>query len=192
MTTGSERVSEEWWSVLKDMDAEGVPVHVNEGHRTMARQAQLVREQGRYPNGVGGYGTGAAAPSPSAPHIRLGRVDHAIDFGGDAARIVRELEKRGIKAWRPMSKEPWHVEVDAGDLEAYHHRYTKSYKPGKAPKDAVRIVKAHLKKHGYKGIKMDGRQGLVYRLALGRFRRKHKLGHSSALTPTTWRLLREG
>lgn len=187
MTTGPERVSLPWWVVLKDMDAQHVDIHVNEGHRTLERQAELVREKGLWSLS---NQTGAAAPSANAPHIRTGRIDHALDLGSDTRTAIRALYARGIHAQAPIVREPWHIEANPDDLRRYYNRFTNYYEPKKAPGDVVRVVKAHLRRHGYKGLKMDGKQGLVYRMALGRFRHKHGLGRSSTLTPLTWEYLR--
>lgn len=119
-----ERVSKEWRRALLDAHKAGVKFNVNEGHRTMARQAGLVREMGSYPYGKAGYGTGAAAPSSTAPHIRVGRIDHAIDCDG-AVALVTWLRKQGIYAIRPMSKEPWHIEAPASYLSRYYTKRTK-------------------------------------------------------------------
>lgn len=137
-----ERVSVPWYNVLMVLRARGVKFNVNEGHRTMARQAQLVREMGRYPYGKAGYGTGAAAPSSTAPHIRVGRIDHAIDAEpGD--RVVAELRRLGIDAVRPMSKEPWHIEAPADDLRRVSDKRKRRF---------PRIKNALKKRAKYKGL----------------------------------------
>jgi hypothetical protein len=171
-----------------DMYAAGVDVHVNEGHRTLARQAELVREKGLY-NRYTNPG-GAAAPSPNAPHIKVGHIDHAIDFR-NAAGVHKALSRRGIRSYFTVSTESWHLEPDAGDLRRYAHRMTKSYKANRGPRDVILVVKHHLRKHGYKGFKMNGHHGMFYRIQLARFRRKHHLGNTSALGPATWRKLRD-
>lgn len=136
-----ERVSSEWYTILMALRASGVKFNVNEGHRTMDRQAQLVRELGRYPNGKAGYGTGAAAPSPSAPHIRVGRIDHAIDCDNPAG-VVTGLRKLGVAATRPIAKEPWHIEAPEAHLR----------KAAKRAKISTQIKNAVKKRTKYRGL----------------------------------------
>jgi hypothetical protein len=82
----------------------------------MAEQAALVRQKGVWsPTNR----TGAARPSPTAPHIRVGRIDHAIDVrftDGGEARLQRWLERQGVRVRNPVPGEPWHMEVAAEDL----------------------------------------------------------------------------
>ena len=84
-----EQVSREWGIVLAQMRADGVPFRVNEGHRTMARQWYFWN---LYRSGRGAL---AAFPSPTAPHIRTGRIDHAIDFN-NAAGVLNWLHRLGL------------------------------------------------------------------------------------------------
>lgn len=114
-----ERVSGVWLVLLWDITHhDHVHYNVNEGHRTMARQAELVREKGLWsPSNP----TGAAAPSPTAPHIRSGRFDHANDF--DNAEGVRQAaHHRGVTINFPLAREPWHGDPDHDELLRYYRK----------------------------------------------------------------------
>lgn len=110
-------VSLEWGIVLAAV-ALRVDFRLNSGHRTMAEQERLVREKGVWsPSNP----TGAARPSPIAPHIRVGRIDHALDIDTNAGAgenaVQRELARLGVPTHNPIPREPWHVEAnDADDL----------------------------------------------------------------------------
>lgn len=112
----SELVSAEWYSVLKAMRNDGVSFNVNEGHRTLARQTYFWR---LYRSGRGNL---AAYPSPWAPHIRTGRIDHAIDFSNDAA-VFHWLSRAGLNPRRTVRGESWHIEVTAAELRGFHKRH---------------------------------------------------------------------
>ena len=107
-----DRVSAQWFTVLDAARKAGVSFGLNDGHRTMAEQEKLYE---LYLHG----GNLAAVPSPTAPHIRTGRPDHALDvnsFDGGAGRLAAWLRKRGAQASFPVPREPWHIEVPRADL----------------------------------------------------------------------------
>ena len=109
-----KQVSVAWHRVLTKMRQNGVPFTVVSGHRTMAEQWRLYRLW------KAGRGNLAAFPSPTAPHIRTGRADHAIDFGRsdtEVNRVQRYLDSRGLKARETVIGEWWHVEVDGAALK---------------------------------------------------------------------------
>lgn len=113
-----ERVSEEWGVVLDAAVRAGVivPGDLNDGNRTMAEQRARVDAQGVWSPA---NPHGAALPSPTAPHIRTGRFDHAIDvenLNGAAGRLAAWLRKQGARAAFTVPGEPWHIEVPAADL----------------------------------------------------------------------------
>ncbi len=115
-----ELVSKVWSVVLHDMYADGVRSNVNEGKRTIARQQDLVDDLGLWsPSNP----TGAARPSTTAPHIREGRFDHAIDFGNDWAAFAWLLEN-GLQPRRTVPGESWHIECPASLLLAYFRERT--------------------------------------------------------------------
>lgn len=118
-----EHVSAEWLTVLREMRKDGVVFNVNEGHRTRARQQELIDEKGLWsPSNP----TGAAPVSGTAPHIRDGRIDHAIDFSNDGA-VFAWLSAHGLRPARtvPLGREPWHIEVPAAELIAFHRKHNR-------------------------------------------------------------------
>ena len=118
-----EKVSSEWFVLLWDIThLDKVAYNVNEGHRTMARQQQLVNELGLYNSQTNPHG--AAAPSAHAPHIKTGHPDHACDFD-NADGVIRAASKRGVTLTRTVSTESWHLEPNAAQLHAY---WKKNYK----------------------------------------------------------------
>lgn len=118
-----EKVSSEWFVLLWDLaHKDKVSFNVNEGHRTMARQAELVRELGLFNSQTNPHG--AAAPSAHAPHIKSGHPDHAIDFD-NASDVISAAHKRGVELIRTVSTESWHLEPNPAQLHAY---WKKNYK----------------------------------------------------------------
>lgn len=119
-------VSREWAIVLRAADAAGVRFTVTSGHRSMGEQQRL------YDLYRSGRGNLAAVPSSNAPHIRVGRSDHAIDVNaldGGAARLSTWLRASGVRAAFPVRGEPWHIEVPAADLRALASRLGNPHAP---------------------------------------------------------------
>lgn len=112
-----EAVSREWHVVLVDMRRDGVRFNVNEGKRSLSRQ-QYFWNCG--PSGCCCCNNCnlAARPSPFAPHIRVGRIDHAIDFSNDS-EVFAWLKRAGLQPARTVRGESWHIEVPASRLRAY-------------------------------------------------------------------------
>jgi hypothetical protein len=105
-------VSREWASVLTAAGQE-VAFQLDSGHRTMAEQQQLYSHFLRFGHPL------AAVPSANAPHIRLGRLDHAVDVNaldGGAARLAAWLRGKGAHPAFTVAGEPWHIEVPAKEL----------------------------------------------------------------------------
>jgi hypothetical protein len=105
-------VSHEWAAVLTEAARE-VVFRLNSGHRTMPEQQLLYDHFLRFGSPL------AAKPSASAPHIRVGRIDHALDvdaLDGGASRLAAWLRSKGARASFPIHREPWHIEVPLGDL----------------------------------------------------------------------------
>jgi lysozyme len=134
-----EMVSSEWFVLLWDIAKhDHVPFNVNEGHRTMARQQQLVNELGLYNRRTNPHG--AAAPSDHAPHIKTGHPDHAIDFD-NAAGVDAAAHKRGVELLNTVSTESWHLEPNPAQLHAYYKKNHKRVYAEMAGKKIVQIVK---------------------------------------------------
>lgn len=136
----NERVSRPWSRLLRDLRARGTRFHLNEGHRTFARQAELVRQKGVW---TPSNPTGAARPSPNAPHIRTGRFDHACDFDIDnAAAVENAARAAGVTLQATVPGEPWHLEADRGELLAYYRRRRKEVARAKRRRALARARKA--------------------------------------------------
>jgi hypothetical protein len=107
-----DHVSAQWFTVLDAARKAGVAFLVTDGHRTLAQQqaAWNLSQHG---------GPLAAFPSSTAPHIRSGRPDHAIDVNsldGGAGRLAAWLRRRNARATFPVPREAWHIEVPRDDL----------------------------------------------------------------------------
>lgn len=181
-----ERVSAEWFAVLRDMRAAGVSFRVNEGHRTFARQWELYR---LYRSGRGNL---AAYPSPWAPHIRTGRIDHAIDFRNDAA-VFRWLANAGLRPVRTVRGESWHIECPADRLRWFHARHGSDpvLRKGSTDREAIRRCQRLLRERGYhRSVAVTGRYGIATRRAVRRFQAKRGLHVDGICGAATWRELR--
>jgi hypothetical protein len=113
-----EFVSRPWAVVLREMRKD-VTFNVNEGHRTLERQAWFYH---CYLTKSCNNGNRAAPPSPFAPHIRSGRVDHAIDFSNDPA-VFTWLTQHGLQPARTVWDESWHIEVPAARLREFARKH---------------------------------------------------------------------
>ena len=179
-----ELVSAEWLAVLRDMRAAGVRFNVNEGHRTFARQWELYR---LYRSGRGNL---AAYPSPVAPHIRTGRIDHAIDFSNDS-QVFAWLQRAGLQPRRTVFRESWHIEVTADRLRAYHSRLDEpAIRKGSTNRLAIKRLQRLLRERGYLSVIVDVRYGIVTRRAVRRFQKKRGLAVDGVVGVSTWRELR--
>lgn len=178
-----ERVSEEWHSVLRDMRAAGVQFNVNEGHRTMARQQyfwDLYRS---------GRGNLAAYPSATAPHIRTGRIDHAIDFSNDGA-VFSWLTGAGLRPVRTVQGESWHIEITGARLAHYHATQGDPViRKGCTNIIAVRRLQRLLKSLHYTHV-VNGTYGLWTRRAVRKFQKRHALPVDGVVGPRTWAAIR--
>lgn len=136
---GSVRVSRRWNTVLRAADRAKVGFHVTSGHRTMAEQQALFNQNMHLVNGVWVPKPGrplTAFPNRNAPHIRVGRADHAIDvdsLDGGETRLQHWLEKQGATVLNPVRGESWHMEIPAKDLE----RLARKLKPKPHPKPPI-------------------------------------------------------
>lgn len=180
-----ELVSAEWLAVLRDMRAAGVRFNVNEGHRTFARQWELYR---LYRSGRGNL---AAYPSPVAPHIRTGRIDHAIDFSNDS-QVFAWLARNGLRPQRTVVGEQWHIEVPAERLRWFHARHGSDpvLRKGSTNREAIRRCQRLLRERGYRSVIVTGRYGIATRRKVRRFQAKRGLPVDGVVGAATWRELR--
>jgi hypothetical protein len=114
-----ELVSKEWAAVIGEMRKDGVHGNVNEGKRTLERQTYFYN---CYRCQCCNNGNLAAFPSPFAPHIRVGRIDHAIDFGNDGP-VFTWLARNGLNPQRTVRGESWHIEVPAERLRWFAKKH---------------------------------------------------------------------
>ncbi|MDP2710780.1 MAG: hypothetical protein Q8O56_06140, partial [Solirubrobacteraceae bacterium] len=114
-TFDNRRVSSQWATVLNAARAAGVHFRLNSGQRTFAEQERL---RAAY---LAGRGALAAVPSHTAPHIRTGRPDHALDvdmYVGDGVQgLARWLRAKGASVAWTVPGEGWHIEVPRAHLE---------------------------------------------------------------------------
>jgi murein L,D-transpeptidase YcbB/YkuD len=132
---------------------DGVSFTLTEGHRTFARQLWFWNCG---PNGCCCCNDCnlAARPSCSAPHIRCGKPNHALDVTNSDA-VIRAAASHGVRLVRtvmtPPHVEPWHVEIASmSELTAFFHRWKKralrrTLKRGMRGED-VRRLKLKLRK----------------------------------------------
>lgn len=115
-----------WYNLLTAARIDGVHFVVNSGHRTLAEQWRLFRQNMQF---VGGHWIPkpghalTAFPSPTAPHIK--RHLHAVDFGPDhKARedVIAYAREHGVPLTRTVRGEDWHLEP----LQGFGH-----FKPSK-------------------------------------------------------------
>jgi hypothetical protein len=97
---------------------------VTDGRRSLAMQRARVAKHGLYNAKTNPHG--AAAPSLRAPHINMGRANHAVDVT-EAPQLVAALRKMGVKsAKQTVPTEDWHVQTGRSDLLQVARRIRKS------------------------------------------------------------------
>jgi hypothetical protein len=113
------------WAIVLTAAAEHVAFALDSGHRTMREQRALYQHFLRFGSPL------AAKPGADAPHIRLGRFDHAIDVNaldGGAGRLAVWLRNMGAHPTFPVRGEPWHIEMPAEDLRSLAARLADSFR----------------------------------------------------------------
>lgn len=204
-TDPPEVVSRQWYVLLHDVrHVDRVPFHVNEGHRTFARQAQLFAENMIAP-GVPKPGQAlTAVPSNSAPHIKTGRADHAIDFN-NAAGVQRAAARRGVTLRLTVPGESWHLEPDPGELRRYFNAnkarvlgigcrtLRKGIRPGKDVENVRHLLHEARDAKGRRYWPSSRTAGWGYglrtRRAVLRFKRDHGLPHDTVVGRRTYEAL---
>lgn len=184
----SDEVSVEWAVFLTVATRAGWPGGLNEGHRTMPRQWYFYTHQPPL----------AAYPSATAPHIRTGHFDHAIDVNG-SDWLIAFARRHGIVLYRSVRGEVWHlVCANPEALRAFARRHAASVSFLKFPTlrrgangAAVRRLQRHLRAaHVKHGPQVTGHFGPNTQAALKRFQRSHGLRPDGVCGPATWRKLR--
>ena len=115
-----KRVSRTWKRVLSQARRDGIDFRLNSGRRTLAEQWAFWRNYQRNGWPVAAY------PLPTAPHIRVGLPNHAIDvdtFVGDGEQALqRYLQRHGVSVTNPVRGEPWHMDAGLVGLVKFAHR----------------------------------------------------------------------
>lgn len=186
-TFQGHRVSNEWGIIL-NAAAKDVSFRLNSGQRTLAEQAALVRQLGLYNSQTNPHG--AAYPNPSAPHIKDGHVNHAIDvdsWNNGENRLQAWLAARGLHAINNVSTEAWHLDpVNEAELKALAKRLsgpppikfgTRGNKQLKLKRDLVKL--------GYLGSYHVGPFGAPAVAALKRFQKAKGLTADGQAGPLT-------
>jgi len=114
-----KRVSPAWKTILDEAVEDGVRFQLNSGQRTMAEQQALYDQ-----NMSGGSPRPGrpltARPSPTAPHIKQGHQNHALDVddaGNGENELQAWLKRHGVNAANNVPGEAWHLDpVDEAQL----------------------------------------------------------------------------
>ncbi len=193
-----KRVSTEWDIVLTEAARQGVNFTLNSGKRTMAEQWVLYNG---YRKGLPGYNL-AAFPNPNAPHVRVGRPDHAIDvdsINGGETRLQSWLQKQGVHPTNPVAGESWHMELPAEELRKLATRFgsvhMKVLKRGQKGPTVVRLKKLLWDKgfRNFSGDKSSNRYNPFFSIyteeAVKRFQAKNGIKADGIVGPATWKAL---
>lgn len=158
-----KRVSGDWFYVLTEV-ARRVPVPLNDGQRTMADQWARVRKHGVYNSRTNPHG--AAIPSPNAPHIKIGRQDHALDLNMPQGQAtLREIERLGVPMKNTVFTEPWHWETtDRAALHRAAVKYGQRQRLLAKLRDRYARVKAAIDKRQKQGKASPGQRELLKKL----------------------------
>jgi GH25 family lysozyme M1 (1,4-beta-N-acetylmuramidase) len=192
------RVSASHLALLEEAERRGIIDRINSGRRSMADQWRLVREKGIYhptrnPDG-------AALPTPNAPHIWVGRENHAID--ADAPQPVGKLaafyRDMGVPVSFEVSTEAWHFRPPdeqalihaAGSLRGIRGLLA-TLRPGMRHQD-VRYARTLLRRHGAlpKGPNRTPVYGVAMRAAAKRLQTSRGLTADAVIGPATWKALK--
>lgn len=195
-------VSDAWFEVLTAARRAGVAFRLNSGRRTFAEQQRL------HDLWRAGNGALAAVPSHTAPHIRTGRDDHALDVdmhvGGGVEGLRAWLRGHGLPTSLTVPGEGWHVEADsAAELRAASARLAqpptllgrlraRPLRPGGRGRP-VRAVQVYLRRAGlWKGrpAKLIGTYGPALERAVRTFQERVGLAADGVVGPKTFAALR--
>jgi lysozyme len=195
-------VSDPWFEVLSAARRAGVRFRLNSGRRTFAEQQRL------YDLWRSGAGAVAAVPSHSAPHIRTGRDDHALDVdmhvGAGVEGLRTWLRGHGLATSLTVPGEGWHVEADgAAELRAAARRLAepptlldrlraRPLRKGSKGR-AVRAVQVYLRRAGLwsgRPAKLVGTYGPELERAVRAFQEHVGLAVDGVVGPKTFAALR--
>ena len=169
-TFQGKRVSRRWKRVLTAADRK-IDFRLNSGRRTLAEQARLFREN-MVRVGVPKPGHALTAwPNPLAPHIRVGRQNHAVDvdmFAGDGVQALAAwLRRHDVTPTFPVRGEGWHLELSGKDLKRLAKRLKADEKRRKR------------RKEGAKHMSAKGREFLIREEGVRRYAYNDPAGHAT-------------
>jgi hypothetical protein len=165
-TFQGKRVSAQWATVLNAAAAAGVRFRLNSGQRTFAEQQSLYDQNMSGGRPKPGHPL-TAKPSHTAPHIRTGRQDHAIDVNaldGGETRLQRWLEGQGLKVTNPVPGEAWHMEVPSAQLARFAARLNDRSRALADLRARYDRVRAAILKREKRGVASPGQRKLLAKL----------------------------
>lgn len=186
-----KRVSRSHYAMLLEAEHRGLISAINQGRRTIAEQWVFWRIYKRDGHPV------AAFPSPSAPHIKWGKENHAID--ADAPQPVHHLadfyRSEGVPVAFNVLSEAWHMDtLDEGKLKQAARRYNWRDRPVIRPGQkvvGVRLLKKLLYQHGLRGF---NRFSPVYDKktveAVKRLQKRHAIKPDGVIDSQIWYIIR--
>lgn len=186
------KCSQAWFVVLSAARRAGVGFHLNQGRRSIADQQHFYWIYRTYGHPLAAY------PSSSAPHIRYGQANHAIDVGTPGVyALAAWIRRHGASPAWTVRGEPWHIELDLGELLGLVRRVGSGAAANPFPTlrrgargKSVRRLQRLLHKHVNGAPRVDGHFGLRTKRAVERFQHKKGLKADGVVGPATWRSLR--
>jgi hypothetical protein len=186
-TFQGHRVSYPWFVVLTEADRH-IDFVLNDGQRTIADQEQRIRDHGLFDPRTNPHG--AAPANPSAPHIKAGHENHALDVStldGGEQRLQNWVQSHGCTLVNNVSTEAWHLDpIHEAELLALARKILAERYITLGAKGRKQLgLKKSLRKLGYlKGFYLGpfGRPAVA---ALKRFQHDHKLVADGVAGPLT-------
>jgi murein L,D-transpeptidase YcbB/YkuD len=187
-----KKVSSDWYVVLTAARRAGVAFVVNQGRRTLAEQQAFYDHFMKY-----GYPR-AAYPSQSAPHIKYGQPDHALDIPAPQVyAFAAWLRRQGANPRWTVSGEPWHIEITLVELQVLSRKFSAStanafptLRIGAKGTSVTRLQRLLQDKRVKDAPKVDGVFGPDTLSAVRRFQRSVNLKPDGVVGSGTWKALR--
>lgn len=165
-------------------------VYINQGRRTIAEQWAFWNHYRRYGWPVAAY------PSQSAPHIKYGWANHALD-ANNSQRIANYYRAHGVPMLFNVRGEPWHEDPPSERaLLAAANRLAGKTGPPVLRRGAkgvwVKRAQVLLRRYGYRSVKVDGVMGARTVWAVKRLQRRFNIKPvDGVIGPRTWTVLRK-
>jgi hypothetical protein len=190
-----ERVSKPHAAILRSYERKfGTPVQINDGARTIPEQWD---RWNTYQRG----GPLAAYPNASAPHIKDGADNHALDINsgnapGQASHVAAYYKSLGVNVAFNVPGEAWHMDtLDVGSLRDAAKKVDSILKVGSFGPAVVRLKKLLYDKgyRNFSGKRSSNRYRPMFnkwtRAAVKRFQREHGLTPDGVVGPATMKKL---